>query len=107
ILDNPALAGMAPYERGWVLTVEPADILTLSRELLFARSAKEWLKHEFIRFFYMIRNKTEIDLPLDMPIPKDFAGTVDSDTWKKIRKTFFTRKTKKKQVKLYGIRGKA
>lgn len=103
ILDNPKLASMSPYERGWILTIEPLDILRVSKELLSGRSAKEWLKHEFNEFHDLVRKETETDLPLDKPIPKDFAKTVSKDIWKKIHKMFFIKKRKKKQVKLHRI----
>jgi len=103
ILDNPSLASMSPYERGWILTIEPMDILRASKELLSGRSAKEWLKHEFSEFHDLVRQETKTDLPLDTPIPKDFAKTVSKDIWKKIHKTFFIKKRKKKRVKLYRI----
>ena len=57
ILDNPSLASMAPYERGWILTVEPVDILQASNELLFGRSAKEWLKLDAHKFHEVIKNE--------------------------------------------------
>ena len=86
---------MAPYERGWILTIEPLDILRISKELLSGRSAKEWLKHEFNEFHDLVRQETETDLPPEKPIPKGFAKTVADDTWKKIHKSFFITKRKK------------
>lgn len=103
ILDNPKLASMAPYERGWILSIEPLDILRVSKELLSGRSAKEWLKHEFNEFHDMVGQELGTDLPLNKPIPRDFAKTVGDDTWKKIHKRFFIKKRKKKQVKLRSI----
>jgi glycine cleavage system H protein len=103
ILDNPSLASMAPYVRGWILTLEPVDILQVLNELLFGRSAKEWLKLDAHKFHEVIKKETETDLTLDTPIPKDFAITVSEDTWKKILKIFFVRKKKKKKVKLFRI----
>ena len=103
ILDNPSLASMAPYVRGWILTLEPVDILQVLNELLFGRSAKEWLKLDAHKFHEVIKKETETNLALDMPIPKDFAITVSKDTWKKIHKIFFVRKKKKKKVKLFRI----
>ncbi|TFG72799.1 MAG: 2Fe-2S iron-sulfur cluster binding domain-containing protein [Flavobacteriales bacterium] len=103
ILDNPSLVSMAPYERGWILTVEPLDIPRASRELLSGRSAKEWLKLESHKFHEFIKKETGTDLPFDKPIPKDFAKTVSKDTWKKIHKIFFIRKKKKNNVKLFRI----
>ena len=103
ILDNPSLAGMAPYERGWILSLEPVDMLQGLKSLLSGRAAKEWLKLESHKFHDLIRKETEMDLPLDQPIPKDFAATISKNTWEKIHKTFFTQKKKKKKVKLYGV----
>lgn len=103
ILDNPLLASMASYERGWILTVEPVDILQASNDLLFGRSAKEWLKLESHKLREIIKKETGTDLPFDDPIPKDFAKTVSKDIWKKIHKIFFGRKKKKKEVKLFRI----
>jgi ribosomal protein L18E len=51
----------------------------------------------------LVRKETGTDLPLDKPIPKDFAKTVSKDIWKKIHKMFFIKKRKKKQVKLHRI----
>ncbi len=103
ILDNPSLVSMAPYERGWILTVEPSDILEVSRDLLSGRSAKEWLKLESKKFQDLIRKEGETDLPTDKPLPKDFAKTMGQGTWQKIHKTFFVKKQKKKRIKLYSI----
>ncbi len=103
ILDNPSLASMAPYERGWILTVEPDDILEASNNLLFGRSAAEWLKLEAHKLHEIVKKETKSDLPMDKTIPKDFAKAVDEEAWKKIQKIFFVRKRKKKKVKLYRI----
>jgi Glycine cleavage H-protein len=103
ILDNPSLAGLAPYERGWILTIEPLDMLQALSNLLSGRSAGEWLMLESNKFRDLIKNETHTDLPLDRPIPKDFAAAVGEDTWKKIHETFFVQKKKKKKVKLYAV----
>lgn len=103
ILDNPTLAGIAPYDRGWMLTVEPADMLQVSKDLLSGRSAREWLKLESQRFIELIEKETEPDLRSEKTIPKDFAKTISKEIWKKIQKTFFTKKRKKKTVKLYRL----
>jgi len=103
ILDNPSLAGIAPYERGWILAVEPVDMLQGLKSLLSGRAAKEWLKLESRKLHDLIRKETETDLTLNQPIPKDFAATVSKGTWEKIHTTFFTHKRKKKKVKLYAV----
>jgi len=103
ILDNPSLAGMAPYESGWILAVEPQDMLQGLKTLLTGRSAKEWLKLESHKFHDLISKEAETDLPIDQPIPRDFAAGVSENTWKKIHETFFTQKKKKKKVKLYSV----
>jgi len=103
ILDNPSLVSIAPYERGWILTIEPVDLLQASKNLLRGRSAKEWLKREAHRFYALIDKETNMGLLPENPIPDDFAKTVDRDLWRKIEKTFFMHKRKKKRVNLYGI----
>jgi glycine cleavage system H protein len=103
ILDNPALTGVSPYDRGWILTVEPVDMLQVSKDLLSGRSAKEWLKFESHKFSELTRKETEQDIRPGKTIPKDFAKTVTKETWKKVQKTFFTKKRKKKKVKLYRL----
>jgi bidirectional [NiFe] hydrogenase diaphorase subunit len=103
ILDNPSIATMAPYESGWILDIEPDDMLQGLKDLLSGRAAKEWLKLESHKFHDLIRIETETDLPLDQPIPKDFSAGISEDTWKKIHETFFTQKKKKKKVKLYAV----
>lgn len=103
ILDNPSLASLAPYERGWILTIEPPDILEVSKELLSGRAAKEWLKHEFKEFHALVKQEVKTGLPFGKPIPKNFAKRLSNDTWKKIHKTFFVKKRKKKRVKLRSI----
>ena len=97
ILDNPSLVSMAPYERGWILSVEPPDILRASIDLLSGRSAKEWLKLETHKLHDLIVAEAHADLPHDWSIPEDFAKTAGKDTWQKINKTFFARKKKKKR----------
>lgn len=103
ILDNPSVITMAPYERGWIVALEPVDILQASKELLSGRSAKEWLKHDLRRFYKLVNEKTEMDLPPEGPIPDDFARMADKDIWRRIDKTFFMYKGKQKRVRLYGI----
>ncbi len=103
ILDNPSLIGMDPYGRGWILTLKPNDVFQASRTLLSGRSAKEWLKSESHKFYDLITKKTEMDFSPDTPIPNDFARMVERGLWRKIDKTFFMFKGKKKKVKLYGI----
>jgi hypothetical protein len=78
-----------------VSDAEPLDILQVSNELLFGRSAKECLKLDVHKFNEVIKKETETDLPLDMLIPKDFAITVSEDTWKRIHKIFLFKKRRK------------
>ena len=100
ILDNPSLISVAPYERGWILTVEPVDMLEASRQLILGRSAKEWLKLESHKFHDLLNKGTQMDLSPEKPIPSDFARIINRDIWNKIQRTFFAKK-KKKKIKLY------
>ena len=103
VLGNPSLISMAPYQRGWILTVAPIDMPQASRELLSGRSAKEWLKRESLALYDMINEETAMDLGPESPIPNDFARMSDKDIWRKIDRTFFVYKGKRRGVRLYGI----
>ena len=103
ILDNPSLVNIAPYERGWILTIEPFDLLQASKNLLRGRSAKEWLKLDLHRFYELIEKETNIALSSEDQFPDDFPKIVDKNVWRKIEKMFFMHEGKKKRVKLYGI----
>ncbi|MDF1593135.1 MAG: 2Fe-2S iron-sulfur cluster-binding protein [Desulfobacterales bacterium] len=92
ILENPSLISMDPYGRGWILTIEPDDILQASRQLLSGRSAKEWLKLDSHKLYDMIQKETNLDWATDKPIPDDLTGMLTKDTWAKIDKAFFLQK---------------
>jgi hypothetical protein len=83
-----------------VSDAEPLDILQVSNELLFGRSAKECLKLDVHKFNEVIKKETETDLPRDMEISNNFAITVTIDTWKKMHKFLFVPKKKKKSETL-------
>jgi bidirectional [NiFe] hydrogenase diaphorase subunit len=102
IIDNPSLVSIAPHGRGWMLSVEPSDILQASKELLSGRSAIEWLKHESHKFYDFIREETEMTLPPDGSIPPDFGRTLKKDIWSKIDKAFFMIR-KKRGVELHSV----
>jgi len=98
ILDNPSLISMAPYGRGWILTVRPGDILQACKELLSGRSAKEWLKLESRGFHDLIHKKTGAQLSTNRPLPQDFSRSLEKGIWNKIEKVFFMRKGKKAKI---------
>jgi glycine cleavage system H protein len=102
IIDNPSLVSIAPHGRGWILLVEPSDIVQASKELLSGRSAIEWLKHESHKFYEFIRDETDMSLPPDGSIPPDFNKILKKDIWDKIDKTFFMVR-KKRKVELHSV----
>jgi glycine cleavage system H protein len=102
IIDNPSLVSIAPHGRGWILLVEPSDIVQVSKELLSGRSAIEWLKHESHKFYEFIREETEMALPSNGSIPPDLSRTLKKDIWDKIDKAFFMVR-KKRKVRLHSV----
>jgi glycine cleavage system H protein len=102
IIDNPSLVSIAPHGRGWILSVEPSDIVQASKELLSGRSAIEWLRHESHKFYDFIRKELEMELPPDKAIPPDFNRTLKKNVWNKIDRTFFMVR-QKRRAKLYSV----
>jgi glycine cleavage system H protein len=102
IIDNPSLVSIAPHGRGWILSVEPSDVLQASKELLSGRSAIEWLKHESHKFYDFLREETEIAIPADGSLPPDFGRTLKKEIWDKIDKAFFMVRQKRK-VELHSV----
>ncbi len=102
IVDNPSLVSIAPHGRGWILSVEPSDIVQASKELLSGRSAIEWLRHESHKFYDFIREETEMALPPDGSIPHDLGRTLEKDIWDKIDKAFFMVR-QKRRVELHSV----
>jgi len=101
ILDNPSLVSMDPYGRGWILTLEPEDILEASKKLLSGRSAKEWLKLDSRKLRQMLQKNMDLRLDPDQKLQKEFSDSLDKSVWHKIERTFFVHKEKK--VRLRGI----
>ena len=102
IVDNPSLVSIAPHGRGWILLVEPSDIVQASKILLSGRSAIEWLRHESHKFYDFIREETDMALPADGSIPPDFNKILKKDIWDKIDQAFFMVR-KKRKVKLHSV----
>ena len=96
IIDNPSLVSIAPHGRGWILSMEPTDVVRALKELLSGRSAIEWLRHESHKFYDFIREETEMSLPPDGSIPPDFGRTLKRDIWNKINKAFFMVRQKRR-----------
>ncbi|MCJ7685442.1 MAG: 2Fe-2S iron-sulfur cluster-binding protein [Desulfobacteraceae bacterium] len=103
VLDNPSLVSIATYERGWIVALEPEDVLEASKGLLSGRSAKEWLKLESHEFDDLIGKMTRKDVFPERQLPGNFARLIEKDVWGKIEKQFFKRKGVKKRVKLHRI----
>ncbi|MFH1481630.1 MAG: 2Fe-2S iron-sulfur cluster-binding protein [Pseudomonadota bacterium] len=89
IQDRPSLIGTDPYDRGWILTFEPTDLLHTAKGLRKGRSAKEWLKNVADRLHALIEGNTNLNLSPQRPIPRDFAALLDRDVWRKIDQDFF------------------
>ncbi|HUV77279.1 MAG TPA: 2Fe-2S iron-sulfur cluster-binding protein [Desulfobacterales bacterium] len=102
IIDNPSLISMAPHRRGWILMVEPSDIVQASKELLSGRSATEWMTHESRKFYDFVRENMEMELSPERPIPPHFLRTLEPDVWNEMDKTFFMVR-RKRRAKLHSI----
>ncbi|MBU0698408.1 MAG: hypothetical protein KKE59_03135, partial [Proteobacteria bacterium] len=102
VIDNPSLVSVAPHGRGWILMVEPSDIVQASKELLSGRSATEWLTHESHKFHELILKEAQIKLSPERLLPQDFPRILEQDVWNKIDKTFFMVR-QKRRVKLYSV----
>jgi glycine cleavage system H lipoate-binding protein/formate hydrogenlyase subunit 6/NADH:ubiquinone oxidoreductase subunit I len=91
ILDNPGLISMAPYGRGWILTVSPKDVLETSRNLLSGRAAREWLTRDAHEFHELVSDLMKDTPSREAPLPKDFAAQVSKSLWSQIERSFFER----------------
>ncbi|MFH1351032.1 MAG: glycine cleavage system protein H [Pseudomonadota bacterium] len=96
IIVNPNLISIDPYDRGWISTFEPVDLLQASNALLAGRSAKEWLQNVAERFYDLVHEETGIHLNPESPIPEDFARLIHENVWKKLDKNFFMPKEPRK-----------
>jgi len=43
LLEDPSLAGRAPYDRGWMVRIRPTHLASASRNLLGGGAAKTWM----------------------------------------------------------------
>ena len=67
LLTNSSLVNTAPYENGWVYTIEPTNWLLEIQFLTMAEKYKTWLKDEFSRlkdFFATITNANSTEFAL-------------------------------------------
>ena len=99
IIDHPELTTSDPYGRGWILAIEPDDLLKTSKEMLAGRSAKEWLKLEATQLAELISKDEGIQRQTKKPILSDFASKSDRRIWGKIDRLFFAPERKRVRLK--------
>jgi len=84
IVDHPELLHQDPYEKGWLLTIYPEDLVDSLSDFLRGNSAEKWLKDEFDKLNQTLKEECEVTITDGGEFCPDFPCQLSDETWQKL-----------------------
>jgi glycine cleavage system H lipoate-binding protein len=87
LLEDPGLLQESPYEKGWVMIVEPTSLRKNLKSLHFGKDAESYMEEERERLFARIHEETRLAADGGVSLD-DLTGDLKEEEWSKLVKEF-------------------
>ena len=87
LLEDPSLLQESPYEKGWLMIVEPTSLRKNLKNLHFGKEAENYMEEERERLFARIHEETRLAADGGVSVD-DLTGDLKEEEWSKLVKEF-------------------
>jgi hypothetical protein len=86
VAGKPAVVKDEPYNEGWIMVVEPAEMKKNLKGLMFGKQTAEWIRWEHQKLMGLVRGFGVTYA--DGGVVEDVVGKVPNLSWTLLRKEF-------------------